>query len=163
MNSHSDFSQNGALERLRPFLEENKHFGGNRYEIIKWVKEKPQSTNGLTLKNSVWRVTNGPNDDWPLALCDYNTVALNDLEMSDVIHENYVGESVRVYFDPKHQWYFLSEQQNDEIVIFRNTDSRGMQIPCESEFSLFRQFLHADSGKSACTWRFKTRPRIHQR
>ncbi|PMD44120.1 hypothetical protein L207DRAFT_563173 [Hyaloscypha variabilis F] len=110
--AHADFSQHGALERLRPFLEENKHLEANRHEII-----------------NVWRVTNGPNDDWPLALCDYNTVALDDLEMSDVIHENYVGESVRVYFDPKHQWYFLSEQQDDEVVIFRNTDSRGFEIP----------------------------------
>ncbi|CAH0055133.1 unnamed protein product [Clonostachys solani] len=54
---------------------------------------------------------------------------MSDVEVNDVIHDTYVGESVRAYFDPGHRWYFLSEQKVEETIMFRNTDSRGMQYP----------------------------------
>lgn len=52
--------------------------------------------------------------------------------MNDVIHETYVGESMRAYYNPDHRWFYLSDQTVDDVVIFRNTDSRGMEYPCKS-------------------------------
>jgi len=77
----------------------------------------------------VWRVTQGPNDDWPLAICDYSTIDLNDLESTDVIHKERIGESLRLYHNRSQRWYYLSDQNTDEVTIFRNTDSRGTHIP----------------------------------
>jgi len=80
---------------------------------------------------SVWRVTQGPNNDWPLAICDYSTIDLNDLESTDVIHKERIGESLRLYHNRSQRWYYLSDQNTDEVTIFRNTDSRGTHIPCK--------------------------------
>lgn len=82
---------------------------------------------------SIWRVTKGPNQDWPLALCDYQTIHEQDYEESDIIHRDYVGESARFYSNDAHRWYFLDYQDVDDVVVFRNTDSRGTSIPCKSK------------------------------
>jgi hypothetical protein len=81
---------------------------------------------------SVWRVTRGPNRDWPLGLCDYTTLDLGDVEFSDVIHKNKVGESTRLYYSDRQRWYYLDDQTTSEIAVFRNVDSRGLEIPCKS-------------------------------
>lgn len=93
--------------------------------------------NYLTLYNishqtrSVWRVTKGPNMDWPLALCDHSTVNTDtDLEFSDVVHRDHVGENCMFYFNPSHRWYFLDEQQTSDVLVFRHTHSKGVQVPC---------------------------------
>jgi len=78
---------------------------------------------------NVWRVTKGPNNDWPLALCDFRSVNMADLEFNDVIHRTYVGESIRAYQNDQHKWYFLGDQRTEEVAIFRNTDSRGFDVP----------------------------------
>lgn len=54
-----------------------------------------------------------------------------DIECSDVIHREHVGESLRLYHNPAHRWYFLSQQMPEEVVIFRNTASLGFHVPCE--------------------------------
>lgn len=77
-------------------------------------------------EHSVWRVTNGPTSDWPIAFCDYNTVAPDDVELNDVIHRTYVGESTRLQYSQSQKWYFLRDQAVDEVALFRNTDSTGL-------------------------------------
>ena len=77
-------------------------------------------------------MTSGPNRDWPLAVCDYTSLSPHgDLEETDIIHKTWVGESGRFYSNPNHKWYFLDNQQVDDVVVFRNTDSRGVDIPCK--------------------------------
>ncbi|KAK0702781.1 hypothetical protein B0H67DRAFT_675987 [Lasiosphaeris hirsuta] len=110
--AHADFTPHGARVRLSSLLEEETALQCCRFEII-----------------NVWRVTDGPNNDWPLAVCGHQTVNPSDIETTDVIHDTYVGESVRAYYNPNHRWYYLSNQQVDEVVIFCNTDSRGMEFP----------------------------------
>lgn len=91
---------------------------------------------------SVWRVTKGPNRDWPLAVCDYTSVnARGDLEETDIIHKTWVGESGRIYHNSTHRWYYLDQQEVDDVVVFRNTDSRGLHVPCESMKSLDKHLM----------------------
>jgi hypothetical protein len=69
--------------------------------------------------------------DWPLAVCDYNTLDLaRDIEQCDHIGRTMVTESLEVYHNPGQVWYFLDEQSPDEVIMFRNCDSRGYHIPC---------------------------------
>jgi hypothetical protein len=35
------------------------------------------------------------------------------------------SENSRVYYNPKHEWYYPSEQAASEILIFRQYDSRA--------------------------------------
>ncbi|KAF3144136.1 hypothetical protein TWF703_009431 [Orbilia oligospora] len=78
---------------------------------------------------TAWRVTKGPNNDWPLAVCDARTVSREDVEQNDVIHRTHVGESLRLYHNPKHKWHFLSSQEVTEVVLFRNASSKELQLP----------------------------------
>jgi hypothetical protein len=38
---------------------------------------------------------------------------------------SWYSENSRVYYDPRHEWYYLSGQVDSEILIFRQYDSRA--------------------------------------
>lgn len=78
----------------------------------------------LTL-GSVWRVLRGPNNDWPLGLCDYDSVSPEDSIANDFLCSTFVGENKLLHANPNHRWYYLSDQKVDELVVFRNIDSKG--------------------------------------
>lgn len=68
----------------------------------------------------------GPNNDWPLALCDYTSVDIeNDTIENDVLHVSNVGENWLLHANKKHSWHYLSDQTPDEIILFRNSNSKG--------------------------------------
>ena len=86
-----------------------------------------QSPGELT-RRSVWRVLRGPNNDWPLAVCDYESVDLEaDTINCDVIHEHCLGENILLFKNSKHKWYYLSYQDIDDLIVFRNTSSKGQR------------------------------------
>jgi len=70
----------------------------------------------------------GPNDDWPLAVCDFTSIALDqDLTSNDALHQKRVGENWLLHSNPAHKWYYMSAQDVDDILVFRNTDSEGLR------------------------------------
>lgn len=78
--------------------------------------------------SNVWRVLKGPNNDWPLALCDYQTIdSVTDVLPNDVLYRAYVGENDLLQKDSRHAWYYLSDQTVEDLIVFRNTDSKGMR------------------------------------
>lgn len=73
---------------------------------------------------SIWRLLRGPNNDWPLALCDYRTVNLErDILSNDVLFREEAGENLLLKYNVAHQWYYMSDQEVDDIIVFRNTDT----------------------------------------
>ena len=126
-----DFTPKGAETSLNVFLSENPHLAGKNICIIKQVQSLCiywyRSLKRVI--QSVWRVTFGPNNDWPLAVCDFTTVNSSDVETNDVIHRTHVGESTRLHHDSRQKWYYLSDQRVEEVVVFRNTDTGTMQEP----------------------------------
>lgn len=81
---------------------------------------------------SAWRVTRGPNRNWPLALCDYQSLCLpDDLEFVDVIHREYVGELIMLYGNSTHKWFFLDHEDVEDVLLFKHADSQGINIPCK--------------------------------
>jgi hypothetical protein len=64
----------------------------------------------ISSMRSVWRVTKGPNRDWPLGLCDYTTLDLEHVEFSDVIHKQKVGESTRLHYNHQQRWHYLDSR-----------------------------------------------------
>lgn len=76
--------------------------------------------------NSVWRVLKGPNNDWPLAVCDYQSIDPRlDVLPNDVLHEDCVGENWLLQKSSRHKWYYLSDQRIEDLIIFRNVDSKS--------------------------------------
>lgn len=88
----------------------------------------PPSSRLLTdvadLARSVWHPLQGPLVDWPLALCDAQTVDFkNDTMAGDVVDRDNVFENTQVHYNPGQKWYYLSNQMPTELVIFKNADS----------------------------------------
>ena len=76
--------------------------------------------------SSVWRVLKGPNNDWPLAVCDHRSINTEtDVVANDVLHKDTVGENWLLYGNPNHKWYYLSDQVKEDLIVFRNFDSKG--------------------------------------
>ncbi|KAI1740721.1 hypothetical protein F4680DRAFT_447578 [Xylaria scruposa] len=107
---HSDFSKHGGHLAMKQFFPgQEKYFENRDFDLI-----------------NVWRVLQGPNNDWPLAVCDYGSVDLDvDTIDCDVLHEQALGENILLFKNPNHRWYYLSHQDVDDLIIFRNASSKG--------------------------------------
>lgn len=71
----------------------------------------------------IWRPLRLPVRDWPLAICDASTALPEDLVESDVIYPNYVAENFLVHFNENQKWYWLPDQAEDEVLVFKAVDS----------------------------------------
>lgn len=69
---------------------------------------------------TIWKPLKGPLYDWPLALCDSATVnPETDFEPQDIVDLTEVLENIHVYYKDSHKWCYLSGQQDDEVLVFR--------------------------------------------
>ena len=82
---------------------------------------------GSLTVSSVWKPLRGPIHDWPLAVCDAESVDKRDLSPADVVSLEQAIENMVVHYNPKQQWYYLSNQLPNELLIFRQADSEGRQ------------------------------------
>lgn len=70
----------------------------------------------------------GPNDDWPLAVCDYMTIdTKNDTIPSDRVNTNQLLENQLLFPNPEHRWYYIKGQRPCDLLVFRNTDTTGQR------------------------------------
>jgi hypothetical protein len=73
---------------------------------------------------SLWKSIQGPGNDWPLALCDQRTIYHNSEPIvADVAFVNRFTENQILYYSPLHGWYYCQDLGQDELIIFRQTDS----------------------------------------
>lgn len=73
---------------------------------------------------SAWRPLYGPLYDWPLAVLDTTSVdCYRDLVASDNVYPHQVSETY-VFFHEDHRWYYLSQHQSHEILLFKAFDSK---------------------------------------
>ncbi|KAH7310950.1 hypothetical protein BKA65DRAFT_518344 [Rhexocercosporidium sp. MPI-PUGE-AT-0058] len=108
---HVDFAPNGARAELAEFLSTRGYHdvSRRRWQII-----------------SVWRPLFGPLKDWPLGLLDYTSIDIQrDLVASDNIYTHVMRETYNVLHNPKHRWYYLEDQQPDEVLIFKTFDTNA--------------------------------------
>ena len=72
---------------------------------------------------NLWRPIRGPLRDAPLAMCDGQTVAPDDLIASDLIYPNRRGETYSVKYDRNHRWFYFPEMTADEALLLKCYDS----------------------------------------
>lgn len=77
---------------------------------------------------SVWKPLRGPLRDWPLAVCDAGIVCQDDLVVADQVYSKHVTENVQMQHGPRQKWYYLSNKQPDELLLFRQTNSKPGQL-----------------------------------
>ncbi|KAH7386226.1 hypothetical protein BKA64DRAFT_711457 [Cadophora sp. MPI-SDFR-AT-0126] len=94
-------------------------------KISRAMTSAPAKWSGVLALN-VWKSFHAGND-WPLALCDSRTVDRNhDTIPADVVFHNRFVENQRVYYNPAHQWYYVKDLQDDEVIVFRQ-DFTGIE------------------------------------
>lgn len=77
----------------------------------------------LTRFSRAWKPLQGPVKSWPLAVCDPSTVRYKlDTLPSDVVFEEFFTENVQLHFSESQKWYYISEQQPHEVLIFKTVD-----------------------------------------
>ena len=72
---------------------------------------------------NLWRPIRGPVRDTPLAMCDGQTVAPDDLVASDLIYPGRSGETYSVKYNPEHRWFYFPEMTSDEAILLKCYDS----------------------------------------
>jgi len=96
---------------------------------------KPRLNSFYLLKVcSVWRPLVNSVEDWPLAVCDGSTANQNDLVEADHIRRHYMGSTMYLQYNENQQFYFMSKQSKDDVLIFKNFDSqKDVAAPCKSD------------------------------
>ncbi len=85
---------------------------------------------------NVWRALSGAPQDVPLALCDYRSIAGEELIKADAIFDPPGGapefsfEGYVVAHHPGHRWMWFRDMGPDEVIVFKTSDSDPDQAQC---------------------------------
>ncbi|KAK6334500.1 hypothetical protein TWF730_003714 [Orbilia blumenaviensis] len=75
---------------------------------------------------TAWMPLRGPARDWPLTLCDVQSVdPKTDLEPCDLVDPNEISETYSVHYTPRQRWCYLKDQMPGEVWVFLQADSNG--------------------------------------
>jgi hypothetical protein len=72
--------------------------------------------------------------NWPLAVCDSNTIAPSKLVETDQVREAYAGVSLYAMYDEAMKWYFMNKQNDDEVLLLKMFDSAD--VPARSGYKI---------------------------
>ncbi|RDW85280.1 hypothetical protein BP6252_02870 [Coleophoma cylindrospora] len=111
---HVDFAPDGARAELEDFLVSRGYtdITSRRWQIVRHA--------------NVWHPLFGPLQDWPLGLVDYKSIDKDsDLVASDNIYTHVIRETYNVLYNPKHKWYYLENQQPNEVLMFKTFDTHA--------------------------------------
>jgi len=125
--------RNGSKEmREQRGVREPVKFAHNDYTI----KSGPQRVRELAgdaeaeelLKHrfafiNVWRAVRGPIEEFPLAVCDANSMALKDFVATDLKYRDRTGEVYSVAYNPSHRWFYFPRMRTDEALLLKCFDS----------------------------------------
>ena len=104
---HNDYTAKSAPQRVRDLM------GAEAEELLRH----------RFAEINLWRPIRGPLLRSPLALCDAQTLAEENLVASDLRYPDRVGEIYAVTYNPAQRWYYFPQMQADEIVLIRCFDS----------------------------------------
>jgi hypothetical protein len=104
---HNDYTATSSPQRVRDLLgDEAAELLKHRYAII-----------------NLWRPIRGPLLKNPIALCDAESLAEENLVASDLRYPDRVGETYSVTYNPGQRWFYFPQMQADEYVLIRCFDS----------------------------------------
>jgi hypothetical protein len=71
-----------------------------------------------------WRPIAHPVGNWPLAMCDAQSISPSDLIPTDLVYPEKVGETYSFIHNPGHRWFYYPDQSPDEVLLLKIYDSR---------------------------------------
>lgn len=76
---------------------------------------------------NIWRTFTPPPQDFPLAVCDVESMAPTDEVTVTAISGELSGEVVHdtasYVYNPAHRWYYFPDMSIDEVIVFKSYDS----------------------------------------
>lgn len=137
---HDDYTEISGERRIRELLEAH-----GRSDLL----------NHRAALINAWRPLRGPVQDKPLAICEARSVSPLDFIETDIEHfgegdisrPRYTGQIYSVRYNPHHRWFYVSDMQPHELLLFKCYDSQkegvarfsphtGFSNPeCPAEFS----------------------------
>lgn len=115
---HSDYTDASAFQRMRD------KFGD--------AEAEDRLSRRFSIVNA-WRSMSGTLEQWPLTVCDARTIdeaALTQTRREAPVRPdpsfeyNRPSETRHAIFDPAHQWYWFPRMAADEVLLFKNYDTR---------------------------------------
>jgi hypothetical protein len=107
LSVHNDYTEWSGPQRVRDILpDEAEALLSKRFAVIQ-----------------VWRAINQPIQSNPLAIADARSLAASDLIATERRYPDRVGETYRVAYSPKHEWYYFPRMRRDEALVFKVYDS----------------------------------------
>jgi hypothetical protein len=87
---------------------------------------------------NIWRPTNGPVEQWPLAVCDLQSVKTDDFVEAELKWPHRTGYVCAVRYRPAQDWLYVSAMNVDEALVFKCFDSvpndSGVQFGAHTGF-----------------------------
>ncbi len=109
-NVHSDYSTDGAHQRLVDLLGEE--------QAAEWSK-------GHYAFINVWRPVGAPINSAPLGFILPHSVADEDWIQLDLIYPDRTGQIMGLAANPDHEWIYMSKMTPDEVAYFNIYDNQG--------------------------------------
>ena len=104
---HNDYTAKSAPQRVRDLMgDEAEKLLEGRFAII-----------------NLWRPIRGPLLASPLALCDAQSLAEENLLPTDLKYPDRTGEIYSITYNPQQRWYYFPKMQPEEAVLIRCFDS----------------------------------------
>ncbi len=109
-NVHSDYSSDGAQQRLIDLLGEDgaENWNAGHFAFI-----------------NIWRPVAYPINSAPLGFVRPSTVDPEDWILLDLIYPDRNGQIMGLVGNPRHEWIYQSRMTPDEVVFFNIYDNRG--------------------------------------
>jgi hypothetical protein len=105
--AHNDYTLKSGPQRVRDLLgDEAERFLQYRFMEI-----------------NVWRPIRGPVQANPLAVCDAQTMVLEDFVPMDLKYRDRIGEVYSLAFNPEHRWFYFPQMQRNEVIFLKGYDS----------------------------------------
>lgn len=105
--AHNDYTLKSGPQRVRDLM------GDEAEELLKH----------RFVEINVWRPIRGPVEESPLAVCDAQSMKLNDFIATDLKYRDRTGEVYSVKYNPAHRWYYFPKMQRDEALLLKCYDS----------------------------------------
>ncbi|KAK0121807.1 hypothetical protein ONS95_010090 [Cadophora gregata] len=105
--AHCDATPTSCLRRIQLFLPEFSQSSNQRVRYL-----------------NIWRPITTPQQDSPLALCDYRSLnPETDLVAADIIFPHYRDEAYEVLHNPNQRWFYKKGMKWDDVILFKLGDS----------------------------------------
>ena len=104
---HNDYTEWSGPQRVRDLLpDEADELLKHRFAIVQ-----------------VWRAINKPIESNPLAICEAETLAAEDLIASERRYPDRTGETYQIAHNPDHAWFYFPRMNRDEALVFKVYES----------------------------------------